>query len=450
MTTAALAIARYAATFSATGTHAHLALEVARALIDTVGVAVAGRLEPVSAIALEYGAATGGIATAQAWGRRGPLSPEAAAFCNGVAGHVLDYDDVSSPLRGHPSIALLPPLVALAQARDLSGVQLVDAYVVGFEILVKLARAMVHEHYAKGWHATTTLGTVAAAAACARLLNLSEMQTVHAIGIAVGQAAGTRGNFGTMAKSFQAGHCAACGLRAALLAELGMDAAIDALDGPQGFMRLYGQDEPLAPVLAGLGIEPPELASSGIEIKKYPLCYATHRSLDGILDLRREHGLTAQDVEAVHIVSNHRGMVPLIHDRPATGLEAKFSMPYAISAALLDGKINFASFKDEAVLRPAIQDLMPRITRHEDEQPTTARWNRLRVRLRGGQTLEKEVRQLRGSKDLPLSEDALREKWRDCLQHGGLRPADGEAFFDQALRLEQLPVRALMALLPGD
>ncbi|MGB3432876.1 MmgE/PrpD family protein [Achromobacter sp.] len=449
MTTAAIAIARYAAAPAAAGTYAYLSREVGRALIDTAGVAIAGRLEPVSAIALKYGASTGGAAEAQVWGRREMLSPEAAAFCNGVAGHVLDYDDVSSPLRGHPSIALLPPLVALAQARGLSGAQLVDAYAVGFEIIVKLARAMAHEHYAKGWHATTTLGTVASGVACARLLNLSERQTVHAIGIAVGQAAGTRGNFGTMAKSFQAGHCAASGLRAALLAELGMDAAIDALDGPQGFMRLYGQDEPLAPVLAGLGSEPPELASSGIEIKKYPLCYATHRSLDGILDLRREHRLTAQDVESVHIVSNHRGMVPLIHDRPGTGLEAKFSMPYAISAALLDGKINFASFTDQAVQRPEIQDLMPRITRHEDEQPSTVRWNRLLVRLRSGQTLKKEVRQLRGSKELPLSEEALREKWRDCLQHGGVRPADGEAFFDQALRLERLPVRRLMALLPG-
>ncbi|MDQ6213471.1 MmgE/PrpD family protein [Achromobacter insolitus] len=448
MTTAALAIARYAVGRPAAGTFAFLSREVGRALIDTVGVGIAGRHEPVSTIALQYGAACGGAPQAQAWGWRDRLSPEAAAFCNGVAGHVLDYDDVSSPLRGHPSIALLPPLVALAQARDLAGGQLVDAYVVGFEIIVKLARAMVHEHYAKGWHATATLGTVAAAVACARLLDLTEMQTVHAIGIAVGQAAGTRANFGTMAKSFQAGHCAASGLRAALLAELGMDAAADALDGPQGFMRLYGQDESLAPALAGLGVDPPELASSGIEIKKYPLCYATHRSLDGILDLRREHGLTAQDVESVHIESNHRGMVPLIHDSPATGLEAKFSMPYAISAALLDGRINFTSFTDEAVQRPAIRELMPRITRQEDGQPTAARWNRLRVRLRSGQTLEKEIRQLRGSKDLPLSDEALREKWRDCLQHGGVCATDGEAFFDQALHLERLPVRTLMELLP--
>lgn len=142
-------------------------------------------------------------------------------------------------------------------------------------------------------------------------------------------------------------------------------------------------------------------------------------------------------------------MVPLIHDRPGTGLEAKFSMPYAISAALLDGKINFASFTDEALRRPEIQNLMPRVTRHEDEQPTTSRWNHLRVRLCSGQTLEKEVRQLRGSKELPLSEEALREKWRDCLQHGGVHPAEGEAFFDQALHLERLPVRRLLALLPG-
>jgi len=448
MTTASQTIARYAV-LTAPGAYASLAPEVGRALVDTIGVAIAGRHESVAVIARRHAAAMGGMPAAQIWSLSDRLPCELAAFCNGVAGHALDYDDVSSPMRGHPSIALIPPLLALAEARDLDGARLVDAYAIGFELIVKVARTMVHEHYAKGWHATATLGTLGAALACCRLLSLNEAQTVHALGIAVSQAAGSRINFGTMAKSFQAGHCAASGLRAALLAELGMDASPDALDGAQGFVHLYGQRESLEPVLADLGDAPPELAVSGIEIKKYPLCYAIHRALDGILELRQEHGISTADVESVHVTSNYRGMVPLIHGTPQTGLEAKFSMPYAVAAALLDGQINFASFTDQAVQRAEIQALMPRITCSEDEQPATGRWNRLQVRLRCGVVLDKEVHHLRGSQALPLSRDALREKWRDCLDHGGVPPEDGEMFFDLAMQPERQSVRALMAALPS-
>src|SRR5690606_1220731 len=144
-----------------------------------------------------------------------------AAFYNGVAGHVLGFDDVTSPLRGHPSIALLPPLVALAEAHDKTGRQLAAAFVVRLEVLVKLTKAIVGGHYAKGLHSTASIGTVAATAACAHLLRLTRAQTVSELAIAVAEAAATRANFGTMATSFHAGPWGASRVPAALLAQLG-------------------------------------------------------------------------------------------------------------------------------------------------------------------------------------------------------------------------------------
>jgi 2-methylcitrate dehydratase PrpD len=427
---------------------AHLR-QVGRALIDTVGVALAGRAEPASQAARRYvSGRTGPSAASTAWGLGLALPPEEAALYNGVAGHVLDYDDVTSPLRGHPSIALLPPLVALAEERDLDQARLASAYAVGFEVMVRLAHAMVRDHYAKGWHATATLGEIGAAVACCHLLALPPAQTVNAIGLAVAQACGTRGNFGTMAKSFQAGHCGASAARSAILAGLGMDAAADALDGHQGFSRLYGDGEDLAQALQDLGQPVLELERSGIEIKKYPMCYAAHRAIDGMLDLRAEHGLRADDVVAIHVGSNRRAMVPLIHDRPQTGLEGKFSMPYAMAAALLDGRVGFASFTDEAVQRPQAQSLMRKVTRAEDGGPETPRWNTLDVTLASGTVLRKEIRALRGSSACPLSDGELREKWRDCLRLAGAG-GDGDAFFESALALGRGSVRDLMRGLPA-
>jgi 2-methylcitrate dehydratase PrpD len=422
--------------------------QVGRTLIDTIGCALAGRAEPTSRTIWRYVSNRARpVDAATAWGLAAVLPVEEAALYNGVAGHVLDYDDVTSPLRGHPSIALLPPLVALAEDRNLSGKQLASAYVVGFEVMVRLARAMVLDHYAKGWHSTTTLGEIGSTVACCHLLGLSETQTVNAIGLAVAQASGSRVNFGTMAKSFQAGHCGASASRAALLAELDMDAASDALDGSQGFTHLYGNGEVLAQALEDLGQSVLELERSGIEVKKYPMCYAAHRAIDGVLDLRAEHGLEAGSIRSIRVTANRRAMAPLIHDRPHTGLEGKFSMQYAMAAALVDGHVRLSSFTDEAVQRPAAQSLMGKVTCVEDDGAETPRWNTLDLTLTSGAVLHKEVRQLRGSSACPLSDEELYEKWRDCLSFGGAT-AVGDAFFGSALALDRTSVRNLMRTLP--
>ncbi len=400
---------------------------VANTLLDTHAVAVAGWFEPAALRLRSYlkvsGALTGKrhsqAGLCRLWGEDEWVFPEAAALANGVAAHVLDFDDVSSAMRGHPSVALWPGLLALAEARDVPGVRLASAFVVGFEVLLKLSRAMAQEHYALGWHSTSTLGTIAGAVACSHLLSHNAQQVEASIGIAIAQCAGSRQNFGSDTKSFQAGHCNAAAVRAALLASEGFTAGEGALDGPGGFVDLYGgHTEEVRRELALLGQGQLELVGSGVEVKKYPMCYAAHRALDGMLDLCAESKLNLEDVLQIRVTSSRGGLTPLIHHRPVTGLEAKFSMEYGVVAALADGGVTLASFTDHAVNRLPVQNMLPRVNVAEEGDSLFPRWTRIDLTLRSGVSLVREIRTLRGSAETPLSDNELIVKADDCYRFG--------------------------------
>ena len=176
---------------------------------------------------------------------------------------------------------------------------------------------------------------------------------------------GTRENFGTDAKSFQAGHCNAAALRAVLLAEQGFTAAATALDGKAGYTALYSNGEDISAVLRGLGDDPLEIESSGIEVKKYPACYGIHRPLDGLFELRRTHPLTMDDIDGIDVETNYGALAPLVPHMPRSGTEGKFSMQYTLAAAIADGDVRSASFTDEAVARPALRGLWPEFQREK-------------------------------------------------------------------------------------
>jgi 2-methylcitrate dehydratase PrpD len=314
MNTASESIASFVTSFPRSALSSSQLHLVTRALFDTLVCALAGAREPASTIALQYATGQSAVACGTVWATGETLPIELAALVNGTMGHALDYDDVSSPLRGHPSVAMFPALLALGESMDASGQDVLDAYVVGFEVCLRLARAMVDDHYAKGWHSTSSIASLGAVAACARLLKLTQQQCINALGIAVSQIAGSRQNFGTMAKPFQAGQANALALRAIGLARLGFDASAEALDGAQGYSALYADGADLSEQLKQLGRLPLELETSGIEVKKYPLCYATHRTLDGLMDLLGEFPtLSLADIDCVEVTTNYRATVPLIY-----------------------------------------------------------------------------------------------------------------------------------------
>jgi len=439
-------IARFVARPSDFGANCRCRHAVRRAMLDTMACAFGGLSEPVSSPARKVGRSMGGAGRARVWSSGEEMPLEGAAFVNAVEGHVLDFDDVTLPLRGHPSIAMLPALLAQAEARDLHMADVEVAFAVGFEVTCRLAQAMAAPHYKAGWHTTATLAALGGVAALARFIRLSEQETSHALGLAMTSLGGTRGNFGTMAKSVQSGQAARTALFATTLAEAGFDASGDVLDGKEGLVALYaGRSADLAAALEGIGEEQPCLLSVGLDVKKYPLCYATHRAIDGLLDLRGDHpALTLGNVTRAEINGSPQAFVPLIHSRPQDGLQAKFSMEYAVAAALEDGRVTLASFADEAVRRPVIQDAFEKILVTSDEEGSvTPRWTSIRLTLRDGSVLERTVAQLRGSAGTPLHEDQLIEKAEDCCQHSGV-PIDGRAFALQVLEPGDQPVRGLL------
>ncbi|GAA4333272.1 MmgE/PrpD family protein [Pigmentiphaga soli] len=445
---AARTLAGYLASFDASRAAPSARHAVRRAVLDTVAVAAAAAGEPVAAAIVGLVRGRAGAGAAQVWSAPWRVDEEGAALANGTLAHALDYDDVATPMRGHPSACLVPALMALGQPRGRTLEQLAVSYVAGFEVACTLGRAVMPAQYPRGWHTTATIGMLGAAAACAHLLGLDAGRTAHALGIAVSHASGTLENFGTMCKPLHAGHAAAAAVRCALLAEAGFTASPTALDGRQGYLALYGGPPTLNGALARLGREPPAILETGIEIKKYPMCYAAHRALDGVLALRAEHGLALEDVARAEIAGSPRSFIPLVCPRPRAGLDARFSMPYAIAAALRDGAIRLGSFTDAAVLRPEIQDFMERVDVREAEGPDTPRWTGVALVLRDGRRLERRVERLRGGLGQPLADAELVEKARDCFEYGGA-PAAADPVCRLALGPGDPRIAELAGLLRG-
>jgi 2-methylcitrate dehydratase PrpD len=448
-------IATFAAAFDSSIVRPEHVRICGRALADTFAVAVAGTKEESVAKVQRYvhdlsTGTSGGLrqeTNASIWGACGTMaSMEGAALANGVAAHALDFDDVSSPMSGHPSSALFPALIALGEARRVTGKRLIEAYLIGFEICCRLGRALDPVHYAKGWHMTSSVGTIAAAVACSYLIELDSVRIANAIGLAVAQTGGSRENFGTDAKAFQVGQCNAAALRATLLAEAGFTSSLTALDGKAGYTRLYSNAEDLSSVLEGLGEGPLEIERSGIEVKKYPACYAVHRPLDGLFHLMRTQGVRFGDVEDVSIETSSGALALLNPGAPQSGVEGKFSMSYAIAAALVDRRIGLSTFSDKAVRRPQVRELMRRIAASERSGNMIPRFATIAVRLKSGDIVAQHVDTLHGSPASPLSDTEFLEKVEDCLSWAD-SPISAEAVLMAATEIEDSEVTTLVAKL---
>ena len=391
-----------------------------RAILDTLGVTLAGAPETTARRVRALLAHRRSAAEATVAGTGLRASVEDAALANGTAGHALDYDDVQASLSGHPSVPVLPAALALAERQRASGADLLTAFVIGVEIEAKLGRAMNPGLYEVGWHATSVLGVFGAAAAASRVLGLSDERTAHALAIAASLASGVKANFGTDGKPLHAGHAARGGVEAALLAEAGFTANPRALEHRDGFGSTYGAGgRPVWDMaLAGLGA-PHEVADPGIGVKRYPACASTHQALDATLDLVAEHRFGADAVEAVECAVHYMAPHQLIYDRARTGLEGKFSMPYCVSVALLDGTVGLAQFEEDRVRRADVQALMPRVKMVVHPDQTTrdclpTRFSEVTIKLRDGRRLERRVHLAKGQPQVPLTDAELTVKFRDC------------------------------------
>ena len=328
---------------------------------DTVGVALAGADDALVGMLRAELEEAGGAPQAGVWGSALRLPAGAAALLNGTMAHALDYDDVNLAMPGHPSVAVLPAVLALGEARGASGAEVMAAFVVGYETACRIGRALAPGHYdVVGFHATGTVGAFGAAAGCAHLLGLDEEQTLHALGIAATQAAGLKSMFGTMCKPLHAGKAAQNGLLAAKLAARGFVARTDSLECIQGFAATHSPDFRPEAALA----EPAGGWHIRANLFKYhAACYLTHAGIEAARMLRERPGVTAERIAAITLrVDESTDRVCNIA-APRTGLEAKFSHRLTAAMALAGLETSrLDSFSAEVAANPAIVALRDKVS----------------------------------------------------------------------------------------
>jgi len=397
------------------------ALSQARAsIIDTVAVTLAGVPEPCTQALLRTPGLCSAPGDALVFGTDRRTSALDATFVNGTASHALDYDDFSGVLGGHQSVPLVAALLAAGEERKATGKQVLLAYLVGVEVEIRLARAVNYHHYDKGWHPTSTLGTIGAAAAASHLLGLDEQSTAMALAIAPSLSSGLKANFGTMTKPLHIGQCGRNGLMAALLAENGFDANPFVFEHHQGFFNvfngpgLFDADK----VLAGWGA-PLEVEAKSIGLKQFPCCGSTHPAIMMMLALVREEGIRAADVARLEIMPHGRRLRHTNTPRPETPLQAKFSVQYAVVRALIDGAVRLKDFEGDAHLEPEVTRLLgvTEARPHPDMADDGAeQWGaEVAVTLREGRRVSRRVDDLVGrGGDNPMSNEELWEKFSDC------------------------------------
>ncbi len=416
------------------------------AMIDYVGVTFAGISERCSEIVRETVESFGGNPQATIWGTSMKTSVLLAALANGTAAHALDYDDVNSIMRSHPSIQLLPGLFALGENEHRSGQEIITSYVVGFEVGAKLGRALNPELVFQGWFPVGTLGTLMQAVACAKLLALDAQQVRMAIGIATNLASGLRCNNGTMAKPLMAGRVGANGVLAALLARRGMTAHEKALEARFGFFENFsgGSLKNLEEAVSLLG-QSLEIVELGITHKLYPCCAGSHMAIDCALHLAREHKMNPEEIQEVRVSISKNAQYLLIHPRPRTEMEAKFSLEYAVARGILDGQVGPQQFTPDKIKEPGLQGLIAKIKPNYfdvSESESKGEWTRLPVKIdismKNGESFSFQVDRPKGSPRNPLTPAEIEEKFRQCVR-GKFSESTTRRVLDLLKNFEKLP-----------
>ena len=429
-----------------------------RTALDCMGAALAGVVEPVSQVMTGYIAKLGGPSQASVIGAGLKVSAPEAALANGAIAHALDYDDCGVKI-GHPSVLVLPAVLSLGEQVGASGTDSLTAYILGLEVEGKLALHADFKLMQARLNHQTWYGSVGAAAACAKLLRLDVAKTRMALGIAANFACGLSANHGSMAGAMAAGNACRNGVVGALMAQEGITANPNIIEAKNGFYdTLVGPGHYDAERMAeGLG-KPFYIESPGIGLKKYPSCYHTHRALDGLLQLLGEHRLSDKDIAEIDVGTSERALRVLAFSEPATPYQAKFSMPHCIAAAVVDHQVTLDTFTDHKMQDRGIVEARKKVHISFPDIPiwpgladvgpdTEFVGNPVSIRTTDGQSYNARVDVPRGDPALPLTDDELLAKYRDCGR-SQLRPDDIERSVGLVLGVEKLAnIGTLMATL---
>jgi 2-methylcitrate dehydratase PrpD len=387
--------------------------EAVRTFLNWLGCALGGARHETMDVAISALQEFSGPPRASVLGRAERFDMLNAALLNGISSHVLDFDDTHLKTIIHPAGPVASCILALAETRPVTGREFLHALVLGVEAECRIGNAVYPNHYDVGWHITGTTGVFGAAAAAGKILGLSEQQMTWALGIAATQSSGLREMFGTMCKSFHPGAAARNGLLAAQLAAKNFTSSDRGIEAPRGFANVLSTKQDYREIVDGLGERFEILLNS---YKPFACGIVIHPTIDGCVQLRNEHGLKPEDVEAV-FVRAHPLVLELTGKRtPQTGLEGKFSVFHSAAVALIEGKAAEHEYTDPVVRDPVVIGLRDRV---EVETSPEIREDEayLEVRLRDGRVLQKHVPHAIGSLERPMSDQDLEAKFRALAEN---------------------------------
>jgi 2-methylcitrate dehydratase PrpD len=435
-----------------------------KSILDGLGLALAGSRAESGPISRKY-VETLGICDGKATiiGSAQKTATRFAAFVNGVSIHADDYDDTQLSaakdrvygLLVHPTVAALPPLLALGEQRGgVSGKELMLAYHLGVEVECKIAEAISPRHYLDGFHSSGTCGPFGSASACAKLLGFDLPRILRTFGLVASQSGGLRENFGTMTKPFQAGHAAESGLASAELVALGWTAAEQILEADRGFFHAFGGSYDPPAIMDRLG-KPWTFIAPGISLKPYPSGSLTHPAMSELARLIEGNNIQATQVEKVDIGANHNMTTTLLHHQPKTGLEAKFSMEFCLAILLLERKAGLSEFLDKVVQRADVQEMIRKVNFYVDAEAESAGYDKMRsilkIHLKDGRVITGRADFGKGSPANPMTFEEAATKFRGCAEFADWPRDKTEKIIALVKVLDAAPdVRALTPLLSSE
>jgi 2-methylcitrate dehydratase PrpD len=385
--------------------------EAARALLNWMGCAIGSTHHETVSCALSAIKPFAGPAQATIFGQSERVDILHAALLNGISSHVLDYDDTHARTV-HVSAPVYPAILAYCEWQRLSGRDLVHAFALGVETECRVGLSVFPEHYDAGWHITGTAGTFGAAAAAGKLMNLNEQQMTWALGIAATQASGLREMFGSMCKSLHPGGAAQKGMQAALLAAKNFTSSECGIEAPAGFAQVLSSKFDPSVITDGLGAHY-ELPHN--MYKPFACGLWMHATIDGCIHMKREHGLAPADIARVDIRVGPMALELTGKPKPTTGLEGKFSLYHAASAAFIYAAGGEAQFADEVVNHPEVVALRNKVVTHADTGIGKFQSD-ITVTLADGRTLHYKVEHALGTVERPMSDTDLEEKFRGLVE----------------------------------
>ncbi len=415
-------------------------------VIDTLGVTIAGAetdAGTIAATALSEPSHTGSVTIL---GHNQTSPPPTACFINGTAAHALDYDDFSYAYPAHPSAVITTTAIATAETCNLSGSDVLEAYIIGFETYYYLAKIIGDKHYEQGWHATSTIGTFSATATAAYLLDLSFSEIQHALNIAVSHPAGLRCNFGTMSKPMHVGIAARAGITAALLAAEGFTADQAAIAGDQGFLDVYAGPDVSPGSRPTLG-DTWGIVDVGVGTKKYPSSGPTHSGIAAVEAILKTHQISSREISEITVTVAPFAQDVLQMEYPSSGLEAKFSLSYCLAAMIQRGSVGLDSFTSQAISASNIKSLADRVTvTIDDALPYNSHKSNVSIATASGDTYSQSINHPPGTKENPLSSSELKEKFIECLEWGTHSIA-GSTLYEEISEIEHHSIREITSLL---